>query len=87
MDYCLITGLIAGSYPALYLSKFRPVAVLKGTPYFVSENWIRKKFSYFPVCHFRLIDLSSVIIVYQQLKLIQTAHLGYDKDHVPKLCQ
>ena len=26
--------------------------------------------------------ISSVIIVYQQLKLIQTAHLGYDKDHV-----
>lgn len=78
----LITGLIAGSYPALYLSKFRPVAVLKGVLHTSSsENWIRKSLVIFQfVISASLI--SSVIIVYQQLKLIQTAHLGYDKDHV-----
>jgi ABC-type antimicrobial peptide transport system permease subunit len=31
IGFCLITGLIAGSYPALYLSSFSPIRVLKGT--------------------------------------------------------
>ena len=38
----LVTGLIAGSYPALYLSKFSPVRVMKGELGISSRAWLRK---------------------------------------------
>jgi ABC-type antimicrobial peptide transport system permease subunit len=78
----IITGLIAGSYPALYLSHFKPVSILKGklitTP---GESWIRKGLVVFQFT-ISVVLIVSVLVVYQQIKLIQTTNLGYNKDNV-----
>lgn len=76
------TGLIAGSYPALYLSGFNPVAVLKGK--FNTSGGERLARKGLVVFQFTLsvIFIVSVLVVYKQMEFVQTKNLGYDKDHV-----
>jgi len=77
-----ITGLIAGSYPALYLSGFRPALVLKGKlTTSAGESWIRKGLVVFQFA-VSLILIVSVTVVYKQMQLIQTKNLGYNRDNV-----
>lgn len=81
----LISGILAGSYPALYLSGFKPVAVLKGKlRTSVGESMIRKGLVIFQFT-ISVILIISVLVVYKQMKLVQTTNLGYTKDNVIKL--
>lgn len=78
----LITGLVSGSYPALYLARFQPVTVLKGKlSNFMGEVWARKGLVVFQFT-LSIILIVSVWVVYEQINFIQTRNLGYDKDNV-----
>ena len=78
----LITGLIAGSYPALYLSGFNPAIVLKGKlNSFMGELWARKGLVVFQFT-LSVILIVSVWVVYRQIEFVQTQHLGYEKDNI-----
>jgi len=77
-----VTGVLAGSYPALYLSGFTPAAVLKGK--FTSgfgEQWARKGLVVFQFA-LSVIFIVGVIVVSRQIEYVQTRNLGLDKDHV-----
>ncbi|MEQ8555658.1 MAG: ABC transporter permease [Cyclobacteriaceae bacterium] len=78
----LFTGLVAGSYPALYLTGFNPVAILKGK--MKTSNgaiWARKGLVIFQFS-ISIILIVAVLVVYRQLEFVQTKNIGYDKENV-----
>jgi putative ABC transport system permease protein len=78
----LFTGLVAGSYPALYLSGFKPIQVLKGKLRTAAgEVLVRKGLVVFQFT-LSIILIVAVGVVYRQISYIQTKPLGYDRDHV-----
>lgn len=78
----IVTGLLAGSYPALYLSSFKPVSVLKGEiRASLGELWARRGLVVFQFT-LSVILIVAVLVVYQQLQFVQHKNLGYDKDNL-----
>lgn len=78
----LMAGLLAGSYPALYLSKFNPLSVLKGTlKTSLAEAISRKGLVVFQFTMSAVL-IVAVIIVYQQVQFIQSTNPGYNKDNI-----
>lgn len=77
-----VTGTLSGSYPAFYLSGFNPVAVLKGRPKnSVGELLARKGLVVFQFM-VSLVLIVSVMIIYRQMKYVQSKNLGYDKSNI-----
>ncbi|PWT73480.1 MAG: acetylornithine deacetylase [Bacteroidetes bacterium] len=78
----LICGLVAGSYPSLYLSSFKPIAVLKGLKIKTgSAAFIRKSLV---VIQFTvsLIFIISTIIILLQIRHVKERKLGFNKNRL-----
>jgi len=78
----VLTGLLSGIYPALYISGFSPISVLKGKlKSSTSELWIRKGLVIFQFS-LSVILIVGFLVVNNQIELIQTKNLGYNRDNV-----
>ncbi|MEJ1241665.1 permease prefix domain 2-containing transporter [Chryseolinea sp. T2] len=82
LSLAFITGLIAGSYPALYLSSLKPVRILRGALTFThSAVWFRKGLVCFQFA-LSILLLIATIVITSQTNFVQNTNLGYNRDNV-----
>ncbi|MGD2090558.1 MAG: ABC transporter permease [Candidatus Aminicenantes bacterium] len=78
----IFTGLVSGSYPALFLSSFKPISVLRGTLKGDSKSPSLRKILVVTQFSVSIILILTTIVVYRQLAYIQDVDLGFDKKNV-----
>ncbi len=78
----LFAGVLAGSYPALFLSGFRPAAVLKGKFKAGAASATLRRILVIAQFALSIVFIVGTMVVYRQLQYVQNQKLGFDKEHV-----
>jgi putative ABC transport system permease protein len=82
IGFIVLTGLLAGSYPAFFLSAFSPVKVLKGTFQSAASAVNPRKVLVVLQFSFAIVLIVSTIIIQRQINHAQNRELGYNKDNL-----
>lgn len=78
----VLTGVLSGSYPAFYLSAFRPAVVLKGRMSSKSGNKTLRKVLVTLQFAISIFMLVGTAVIYDQMQYVQSKDLGFDKEQV-----
>ncbi|MEL7004346.1 MAG: ABC transporter permease, partial [Bacteroidota bacterium] len=85
MGIALFGALIAGSYPALYLSNITPIRALRSFKMKKTGSiWVRRGLVIFQFV-VSMVLIVSVLVIYKQIEFIQTKDMGYNEDNILQL--
>jgi ABC-type antimicrobial peptide transport system permease subunit len=82
LSFVLLTGILAGSYPAFFLSAFNPVAVLKGTFQKIHALITPRKILVILQFTFAIALIIATLIIKEQIQYGQNRNTGYDKHNL-----
>ena len=78
----VLTGILAGSYPALILSSYKPATILRGIVRRGAKGSLFRKGLVVFQFTLSIILIFSTLVLYQQLDFLRTTPLGFDKDFI-----